>query len=318
MFPKVSIIVAIYKAEEYLRRCLDSLVNQTFEDYEVLLVDDGSPDNSGYICDAYAERYPFVHVIHKANGGLASARQCGIDHARGEYTIHVDSDDWVEPDMLESLYRKAKEEDADMVICDYFEIKRKERYIAQKPTALTPDAVLRDILSGRIQAYCWNKLIRRSCYSKYQISFSIGLNFEDLFTICPLCMNDIRISYLPKAFYHYDRFINKNSLTMTPNRSNLQSRMAFVAFMENRLDSAAYREELNSLKCVVKKVAWTSGLYTRDEFRAIYPEINDVYGRYQETSSPTSKCVRLALAGHFQLAKFLYGMWRFIKRVISR
>ena len=285
MFPKVSIIVAVYKAEEYLRRCLDSLVNQTFEDYEVLLVDDGSPDNSGYICDAYAERYPFVQVIHKANGGLASARQCGIDHAQGEYTIHVDADDWVEPDMVESLYRKAKEEDADMVICDYFEIKRKERYIAQKPTALTPDAVLRDILSGRIQAYCWNKLIRRSCYSKYQISFSIGLNFEDLFTICPLCMNDIRISYLPKAFYHYDRFINKNSLTMTPNRSNLQSRMAFVAFMENRLDSAAYREELNSLKCVVKKVAWTSGLYTRDEFRAIYPEINDVYGRYQETFS---------------------------------
>ena len=109
MFPKVSIIVAVYKAEEYLRRCLDSLVNQTFEDYEVLLVDDGSPDNSGYICDAYAERYPFVQVIHKANGGLASARQCGIDHARGEYTIHVDADDWVEPDMLESLYWKAKE-----------------------------------------------------------------------------------------------------------------------------------------------------------------------------------------------------------------
>lgn len=318
MFPKVSIIVAIYKAEEYLRRCLDSLVNQTFEDYEVLLVDDGSPDNSGYICDAYAERYPFVHVIHKANGGLASARQCGIDHARGEYTIHVDADDWVEPDMLESLYRKAKEEDADMVICDYFELKRKERYIAQKPTALTPDAVLRDILAGRLQAYCWNKLIRRSCYSKYQISFPIGLNFEDLFTICPLCMNAIRICYLPKAFYHYDRFINKNSLTMTPNRSNLQSRMAFVSFMERRLDPAAYREELNSLKCAVKKVAWTSGLYTRDEFRAIYPEINDVYGRYQETASPTSKCVRLALAGHSQLAKFLYGMWRFIKRVMSR
>lgn len=318
MFPKVSIVVAIYKAEEYLRRCLDSLVNQTFEDYEVLLVDDGSPDNSGYICDAYAERYPFVHVIHKANGGLASARQCGIDHARGEYTIHVDADDWVEPDMVESLYRKAKEEDADMVICDYFELKRKERYVTQKPTALTPDAVLRDILAGRIQAYCWNKLIRRSCYSRYHISFPIGLNFEDLFTICPLCMNDIRISYLPKAFYHYDRFINKNSLTMTPNRSNLQSRMAFVSFMERRLDPAAYREELNSLKCAVKKVAWTSGLYTRDEFRAIYPEINDVYGRYQETASPTSKCVRLALAGHSQLAKFLYGMWRFIKRVMSR
>ena len=318
MFPKVSIIVAIYKAEEYLRRCLDSLVNQTFEDYEVLLIDDGSPDNRGYICDAYAERYPCMRVIHKANDGVASARQCGIDHARGEYTIHVDADDWVEPDMLESLYRKAKEEDADMVICDYFEIKRKERYIAQKPTALTPDAVLRDLLAGRMHGSTWNKLIKRDCYQAYNLSFPIGMILEDVYVVCCLCMNTIRVCYLPKAFYHYDRFINKNSLTMTPNRSNLQSRMAFVAFMENRLDPATYREELNSLKCAVKKVAWTSGLYTRDEFRAIYPEINDVYGRYQETSSPTSKCVLLALAGHFQLAKFLYGMWRLIKRVMSR
>lgn len=318
MSPKVSVIVAIYKAEEYLRRCLDSLANQTFEDYEVLLIDDGSPDNSGYICDAYAERYPCMRVIHKENGGLASARQCGIDYAQGEYTIHVDADDWVESDMLEALYRKAEEEDADMVICDYFEIKRKERYIAQKPTALTPDAVLRDILSGRIQAYCCTKLIRRSCYSRYSVSFPIGLNFEDLFAICSLCMNVIRVCYLPRAFYHYDRFINKNSLSMTPNWANIQSRMAFVAFMEKRLDPVAYREELNIQKCLVKKVAWASGLYTRDEFRAIYPEINDVYGRYQETKSPTSRCVRLALAGHFQSARFLYRVWCFIKRFLRR
>ena len=318
MEPKVSIIVAIYKAEEYLRRCLDSLVNQTFEEYEVWLIDDGSPDNSGYICDAYAERYPFVHVIHKENGGLASARQCGIDHARGEYTIHVDSDDWVEPDMLESLYRKAKEEDADMVICDYFEIKRKERYIAQKPTALTPDAVLRDILAGRLQAYCCTKLIRRSCYSRYHISFPIGLNFEDLFTICPLCMNAIRISYLPRAFYHYDRCINKDSISLNHNRFNMRSRIAFVSFIAGKVNPILYQEELNCLKCSIKKIAWTSGLYTREEFLAIYPEINDVYGRYQETKSPTSRCVLLALAGHFQWAKFLYGIWRFIKRVINR
>ena len=282
------------------------------------MVDDGSPDNSGYICDAYAERYPCMRVIHKANGGVASARQCGIDHARGEYTIHVDADDWVEPDMLESLYRKAKEEDADMVICDYFEIKRKERYVTQKPTALTPDAVLRDLLAGRLHGSTWNKLIKRDSYQAYKLSFPKGMILEDVYVVCCLCMNAIRISYLPKAFYHYDRFINKNSLTMTLNRANIQSRRAFVAFMESRLDSVAYREELNSLKCLVKKVAWTSGLYTREEFLAIYPEINDVYGRYQETKSPTSRCVLLALAGHFQWAKFLYGIWRFIKRVINR
>ena len=318
MLPKISVIVAIYKAEKYLQRCLDSLVNQVFEDYEVLLIDDGSPDNSGYICDAYAERYPCMRVIHKENGGVASARQCGIDHAQGEYTIHVDADDWVEPDMLAALYRKAEEEDADMVICDYFEWERKERYVRQEPSALTPDAVLRDLLAARLHGSTWNKLIKRSCYTVYNLSFPDGMILEDVYVVCDLCMRDIRVTYLNKAFYHYDRSTNTKSLSQTYNALSIRSRVFFVDFLEKKLNPIAYRDELNSLKCSIKKIAWASGLYTRDEFRAIYPEINDVYGRYQETKSPTSRCVLLALAGHFRSAQFLYRIWCFIKRFLKR
>ena len=117
--PKISVIVPVYKAEDYLHRCVDSILVQTFTDFELILVDDGSPDGSGVLCDKYAQIDKRVKVIHKENGGVASARQCGIDNACSEYTIHADPDDWVEPNMLEELYNKAKESKADMVICDF-------------------------------------------------------------------------------------------------------------------------------------------------------------------------------------------------------
>ena len=107
MTPVISIIVAVYKAESCLRRCVDSLLAQTFQDYEILLVDDGSPDRSGEICDEYARKDNRVRVFHKENGGVASARQCGMNNARGEYVIHADPDDWVEPNMLGTI-RKGK------------------------------------------------------------------------------------------------------------------------------------------------------------------------------------------------------------------
>ena len=117
----VSIIVPVYKAEAYLHRCVDSILAQTFTNWELLLIDDGSPDRSGAICDEYASKDARIRVFHKENGGVSSARQKGQDEAQGEYTIHADPDDWVEPTMLEELYKKAKEDDADMVICDYYQ-----------------------------------------------------------------------------------------------------------------------------------------------------------------------------------------------------
>ena len=117
MPPPITIIVAVYRAEAYFHYCMQSLLNQTFRDFEILLIDDGSPDNSGRICDEYAKKDARIRVFHKENGGVSSARQCGIDNAFGEYTIHVDPDDWIEPDMLEKLYKRAQKDNADMVFC---------------------------------------------------------------------------------------------------------------------------------------------------------------------------------------------------------
>lgn len=117
--PKISIIVPVYKVEKYLRRCLDSIANQSFTDWECILVDDGSPDNSGKICDEYAENDKRFRVFHQENAGVSAARNKGLDEAKGEWIGFVDSDDWVEPNMYEYLYNDALETKSDVVICGF-------------------------------------------------------------------------------------------------------------------------------------------------------------------------------------------------------
>ena len=209
----ISVIVPIYNMEKQIRKCLDSIMAQTFRNYECLLIDDGSTDSSGEICDEYAVKDSRFKAYHKENGGVSSARQFGIDHALGEYTIHADPDDWVEPIMLEELYRKAKEDDADMVICDFFENTYKgQNYIKQQPSALDHNTVLHDLFH-HIHGSCCNKLIRRKTFIDNNVSFPTRINScEDLYVNVALLINDIRVSYLGKAFYHYVRG-NPNSLS---------------------------------------------------------------------------------------------------------
>ena len=104
--PKISIIVPVYNAEKYLHRCIDSILTQTFGDFELLLIDDGSTDKSGRICDDYVSKDHRIRIFHKQNGGVASARELGIIQAVGKYSIHVDADDWIESNMLEEMYKK--------------------------------------------------------------------------------------------------------------------------------------------------------------------------------------------------------------------
>lgn len=211
---KISVIVAVYKAEAYLYRCVDSLLAQTFTDFEILLIDDGSPDRSGEICDEYARKDARIRVFHKANEGVGATRQFGIDHACGEYSIHADPDDWVEPTMLEELYRKAKETDADMVICDYYvDFPHKTTYRKQEPTSLDSPQLMKDLFQ-RLHAALWNKLIKSSCYQTREVHFIKGINYrEDLLVNMQILKHETKVAYLPRAFYHYDQILNSGSIT---------------------------------------------------------------------------------------------------------
>ena len=229
--PKVSVIVPAYNAEKYLERCLNSIVAQTMPDFECIIVDDGSTDRTGTIADDYVQNDSRFKVIHQPNGGVARARQAGIDAATGLYTIQFDADDWVEATILEKMLFAAKDKDADMVMCDINIITNLEDVIwSQKPTTLETKIVLGQMMQQLCCSLC-NKLIKKTCYLKYNVRFLSGDLSEDLLVCLSILSNPIIIEYIPEALYHYDHTKNVNSLTKTMNvaRARLKSLELFAA-----------------------------------------------------------------------------------------
>lgn len=229
--PKVSIIVPVYKAEAYLHRCVNSILAQSFADFELLLIDDGSPDRSGVICDEYAQKDSRVRVIHKENGGVSSARQRGLDESIGEYTIHADPDDWVEEKMIEILYHEALDMDADLVLCDYYkDCDGKSIYIEQRPESMNHNSIIKG-LYGHLFGACWNKLIRRSVIKKYCVEFPKKWSLaEDQYFLVSLLLHDIKIGYVNNAFYHYVIGENENSLSNVVKNTYDYDLMMYNAF----------------------------------------------------------------------------------------
>ena len=269
--PEVSVIVPVYNAEKYLRKCVDSLLAQTFRYFEVILVDDGSPDRSGAICDEYAEKDPRVRVFHKENGGVSSARQCGLDHARGEYTIHADPDDWVEPNMLEELYAKAKAEDADMVICDYYvEFGKKTELKRQQPSALDSETVLREMFQ-RLHGSLWNKLVKRACYKDFQISFPPEIHYsEDLYVVVSLLLHPIKVAYIPRAFYHYNQTANPNSISRSAGKRTYEWFVAANERISSLLDEKRFATEKEKIRASIAFMALRTNYYPPSEFKHLF------------------------------------------------
>lgn len=209
----VSVIVAAYNAEKFLGRCLDCIAAQTFQKWECLVIDDGSTDRTGDIADSYARADKRFRIIHKANGGVASARQVGIDQALGKYSIHIDADDWVDSNMLEELAECAEREKADMVISDIWVIQAngEKQYWIQRPTSFNHLSIMGQMM-GELYGSLWNKLIRRSCYTNYNIQFRKDVTVcEDQLVVMSILSHPIKVAYINKAYYHYDQSQNSNS-----------------------------------------------------------------------------------------------------------
>ena len=271
MCPLISVIVPIYNAENYLHRCLDSILAQTFTDFELILVNDGSTDCSGKICDEYALKDNRIKVIHKSNGGVASARQMGVDNTLGNYTIHADPDDWVEPTMLEELYKKAIEKDADMVICDFY-VQTCNTCITrtQRISEESSEATLLALLSHKLHGSLWNKLIRLECYKKFNIRFVEGLNFCEDYLVCiKMLKNDIKVAYLNKAFYYYDQFTNDNSITRKYTLDTYRQRLFFINELKSTLEGK-YNKYLSKNEAIVAIECLRHGVLEKAEFKRTY------------------------------------------------
>lgn len=194
---KVSVIVPVYNVEKYIDKCLNSLVNQTLKEIEIIVVNDGSPDNSQKIIDRYVKKYPNkVQSYIKENGGLGSARNYGLKHANGEYISFVDSDDWIDRTALEEMYSLVKKENSDVVICDmvdhYILDNNKEKEIHHNCTKF--DSVY------TVTPSACNKIFRKDVISN--LKFAQNLWYEDLNFVTKILLSTKRISTISKGFYH--------------------------------------------------------------------------------------------------------------------
>lgn len=242
--PKISIIVPVYNAEKYLHRCIDSILNQTFIDFEVLLINDGSTDSSGVICDEYAKKDSRIKVFHKRNGGVSSARNIGVVNMTGEYCIHCDSDDYMEYNLLEEVYSCARRHSADMVIFDYyvdFDETKQVKYA--KPTSLDPLSVCKDILGTKLHGSTWNKLLKTETIKDSNLLFKESISYcEDVLFNVEFLLLQPKVKYLNKALYHYVQ--HDESITNRASLFQVASLSSYVLSLKELLIEKQQYQEL--------------------------------------------------------------------------
>ena len=202
----ISVIVPIYKVEDYLERCLDTILNQSYKNLEIILIDDGSPDSCGTICDKYAKQDNRIIVIHQRNKGLAETRNVGVENAKGNYIVFIDSDDYIEIGMIETLYTNLKKYDADISCCGHLEVYPngyKERNCSVDFVKVyTPESALHCFLyTNEIDVVSWNKLYKKHLFEG--VVFPLGKLYEDHYTIYRLLDKANKIVYDSKPQYNY-------------------------------------------------------------------------------------------------------------------
>jgi len=288
---KVSVIIPVYKVEKFIERCTRSLMEQTLADVEYIFVDDASPDSSiavlHQVLAYYPERSSHVRVLtHTENKGLPAARNTGLAVAQGKYIFHCDSDDFVEKALLSTLYETACREKADIVWCDYYiSYPENERYLKQ-PSYDTPEAALKGMLHGRMKYNVWNKLVKRSLYIDYHITFPAGYAMGEDMTMMFLFSYAHKVAYVGKALYHY--VSNSASMTNVPKLEHLvelkYNSDRVLSFLEKRYNGT-WSEDSYSFMLLMKwpfLAGHTSKLYSL--WKEWYPESNNHIWNSKEVS----------------------------------
>lgn len=287
---KISVIMPVYKVESYVGKAIESILSQTLQEFDFWIVDDGSPDNSGAICDAYAKKDSRIHVIHKENGGAPSARNAAMRLAKGKYFFFLDADDWAEPDMLLDLYQKAEAHQAQLVICgfyiDTYYGKEKKKYISEK--YYVDDAVYLNAETFRENSYRyfdrnllytpWNKLILASYLKENDIFFPETFRDDFPFNIA-VVRNIERVVVTTNAYYHFLR-AREESETTKFYRNLYEKREEEHGWMldlykEWEIDNEAVREMISrryverAVECVTNLTCATSTLSHKERIAEI-------------------------------------------------
>lgn len=255
--PALSIIVPIYNVEKYIHKCVDSILNQSFNDFELILIDDGSPDNCGKICDEYEQKDSRVIVIHKKNSGLGSSRNFGLSIAKGEYVSFVDSDDWIENNAYYDLMKLARDNNADIVRFGWFEDTEngstpQSDDLNGKITDKT--ALIKDFLIDKVESQAWKNIYKKMLFD--DIAFANHI-YEDIPCIYKVFLKAKSIYATKNSYYHY--IIRKNSITTSKNP--WRSYYIFLG-IKNKLDYISDTKEYNDIYIEVLHQALYHALQT--------------------------------------------------------
>ena len=281
----ISIIIPVYKVEKYLEKCIQSVIKQTYENLQIILVDDGSPDNCGKICDEYAKKDHRIEVIHKSNGGLSDARNKGLEIAKGEYIGFVDSDDYIEADMYEVLYNLLKQYNADVSICNFYTVSQGKIAIKNVDSGIkeyTRIEILKEILlDNNIQSYAWNKLYKKELFD--EIKYPVGKKYEDIGTTFYLLEKCNKVVVTGKPEYYYinrqDSIVNNvTETTITDYIELIMQRYDYIE--ENIKELSSYNK--NYLKRILKtaeqdiKGLSEVGDYTKKKYEELYNKVQKI------------------------------------------
>lgn len=314
MQPDISVIIPVYKSEDYIRRCVESLFNQTLkEGIEFIFIDDCSPDRSIAIVEETLEQYPErkhqVKIVrHIKNGGSARARNTGMENASGRYIIGCDSDDWVESHMYEELLKAAKNEDADIVFCNYIEEYRFFNREVMPPIGFATQFKY-NVVAGFIHNGLWNKLIKRSLFTENNIRHIEGLNFwEDVLVLCRVVDVSKKVSHVHLPLYHYS-LLNPGSYV-----NNWTSKNIFDIEKASREIGAYYEKKGEpEFNRIIRARAFNTilgrsshdGLHTLCE---VFSDIEYKHFDFLELSFPKKIAYSLILKGWYRTGKIILNL----------
>ena len=205
----VSLIIPVYNVEHYIEKCLCSALGQTLDNIEIIVVNDGATDESMKIVDIFENKYPNIRIINKKNGGLSSARNSGLEFAKGKYIAFLDSDDYIEETMLEQMYTSAENRELDIVGCNLTKVDEQGNNLGQEKNMVDYNHIYdraeatSEYLLNNIPAYAWNKLYRRSLFQDNNITYPVGKLYEDIGTTFQLISVAERIGFIEEALYLY-------------------------------------------------------------------------------------------------------------------
>ena len=278
----ISIIVPVYNVEKYLERCVNSIINQTYKNIEIILVNDGSTDNSGNICDKFGKKDSRIKIIHKSNGGLSDARNAGLKIAKGEYIGFVDSDDYIKEDMFETLYNLNKEHNSEISIVSYYEYYN-DKLIAvrdsKKLEVFNKISAIKELLiDTKIQSYAWNKLFKKELFEN--LEFPTNKNFEDIATTLLLFEKANKIVLLEDPKYYYLR--RDNSIVGKRNYKTYKDYLDVIYDKYLYLDGKYEELDLYNAYNFIINMVWVYTIIVAFDLEDVYREFEKIYSLFKK------------------------------------